>query len=108
MRSSPHAPLSIALVFVTALLTGCGSLGSGRSHTASYQAMNCIELNNGIADTANGIGRAAITRENINVPFWIPGGARAKTRLQDRQTARIERLRQEQAVLKAARASRCP
>lgn len=108
MRSLSHGPLWIALVVGTASLTGCGSLGSGRSHSGNYQAMNCIEFNNGIADTAKGISRAAITRENINVPFWVPGGARAKTRLQDRQTRRIERLRQEQAVLKAARASRCP
>lgn len=108
MRALLHGALWIALVVATGTLTGCGSLGSGRSYSANYQAMNCIELNNGIADTANGISRAAITRENINVPFWIPGGASARARLQNRQTSRIERFRQEQAVLKAARASRCP
>jgi len=100
--------LSLALVVMTALLAGCGSLKSGRSHSANYQTMNCIELNNGIADTATGISRAAITRENINVPFWVPGGASAKAKLQNRQTARIERFRQEQTLLKTTRASRCP
>jgi hypothetical protein len=104
MKSLQASLLWAALGAMMALIGGCGA----RSRSANYQVMNCVELNNGIADTANAIGRTAITRANINVPFWLPYGTRTKEKLQARQTARIERLRQEQAALKAARASRCP
>lgn len=104
---SPQATLSwAALAAMMALIGGCGSFA--RSHSSNYEAMNCVELNNGITDTASAISGAAITRENINIPFWLPGGTRTRAKLQARQTVKIERLRQEQVALKAARASHCP
>lgn len=95
----------IALAVASVSLAGCASRLSGSNLTA-YQ-MSCPQLNEAITGTAKGISKAAITRENLNVPFWVPGGARAKSALQNRQTGKIERLRNEQATLFDARRRNC-
>lgn len=98
----------IGLFVASVSLAGCSSpFGRSSVHSATPQQKHCIALNEGVADTSKRISRAAITRENLNVPFWIPGGARAKSALQDRQTGKIERLRQEQASFADARRRDC-
>lgn len=98
----------IGLFVVSASLAGCSSpFGRSSAYSATPQQRHCIALNAGIADTAKGISRAGVTRANLNVPFWVPGGARAKSALQDRQAAKIDRLRQEQATLADARRRDC-
>ena len=55
--------------------------------------------------------KTAVTRgkvTNTSVPNWLLGGARVKTAVANRETARIEKLKQQQDAVVAARASRCP
>ncbi|RUX91340.1 hypothetical protein EOA25_32390, partial [Mesorhizobium sp. M2A.F.Ca.ET.040.01.1.1] len=55
--------------------------------------------------------QTAITRgrvANTNVQRWPLGGSRVKTAVANRETARIDRLKQQQDVIVAARARKCP
>ncbi|BCG89451.1 hypothetical protein MesoLj113c_55610 [Mesorhizobium sp. 113-3-9] len=73
--------------------------------------MTCIELNSALGETANEISQTAITRgkvANTSVPRWLLGGSRVKTAVANRETARIDRLKQQQDAIAAARARKCP
>ncbi|MDG4876435.1 hypothetical protein P9273_15170 [Mesorhizobium sp. WSM4935] len=99
--------ISIATLLLAA---GCSSTTASIS-PAKYDKMNCPELNNAVGDTATDISRTAIARgkvANTSVPSWLLGGERVKTAIANRETARIERLQQQQQVIVATRNQRCP
>jgi hypothetical protein len=99
--------ISIATLLLTA---GCSSTTASIS-PAKYDKMNCPELNNAVGDTATDISRTAIARgkvANTSVPNWLLGGERVKTAVANRETARIDRLQQQQQVIIAMRDQRCP
>ena len=105
---------SLATILALALLSaaGCASqAGSSAGIDASrYDAMSCADLNVAMGDAAKGISTTAISRGKVahwNVPVWAPGGAKAVALIEERQSARIERLRQEQAAIDAARKRQC-
>ena len=92
------------------IVAGCSSL-SGTVNPAKYDSMTCAELNNAVGDIAREISQTAITRgkvANTSVPNWLLGGARVKSAVANRETARIERLKERQKAIVATRASRCP
>ncbi|WP_434721771.1 hypothetical protein [Mesorhizobium sp. RIZ17] len=101
----------IAISIATLLLAaGCSST-TGSISPAKYDKMNCPELNNAVGDTATDISRTAIARgrvANTSVPTWLLGGERVKTVVANRETARIDRLQQQQQVIVATRRQRCP
>ena len=99
--------ISIATLLLAA---GCSST-TGSISPAEYDKMNCAELNNAVGDTATDISRTAIARGKVastSVPTWLLGGKRVKTVVADRETARIERLQQQQQAIITARKQRCP
>ncbi|PBB82406.1 hypothetical protein CK218_06060 [Mesorhizobium sp. WSM3879] len=92
------------------LIAGCSS-SVASINPAKYGGMSCAELNSALGDTATDISRTAISRgkvANTSVPTWLLGGERVKTVVANRDTARIERLQQQQQAIIAARKSRCP
>ncbi|TPK76402.1 hypothetical protein FJ930_03780 [Mesorhizobium sp. B2-4-15] len=101
--------VSAPAVLVAVLLAGCSSIG-GTGDPAKYDSMSCTELNSALGSTASAISQTAITRgkvANSNVPRWLLGGSRVKTAIANRETARIDRLKQQHDALIAARARRC-
>ncbi|WP_245420324.1 MULTISPECIES: hypothetical protein [unclassified Mesorhizobium] len=98
---------------MTAMLlvaAGCSSTVASIS-PAKYDRMSCTELNSALGETATEISQVAITRgkvANTSVPHWLLGGESVKTVVANRETARIERLQQQQHALVAARKQRCP
>ncbi|WP_095089763.1 hypothetical protein [Mesorhizobium sophorae] len=98
-----------ALVIALLLLAGCSSIGR-TVDPAKYDSMSCAELNSAMGVVARDISQTAITRgkvANTSVPRWLLGGARVKSAVAERETARIDRLKQQQAALASARARRC-
>ena len=72
--------------------------------------MTCAELNTAVGAISREISQTAITRGkvvNTSVPNWLLGGARVKSAVANRETARIERLKERQEAVIATRASRC-
>ncbi|MFD2056960.1 hypothetical protein ACFSQT_28930 [Mesorhizobium calcicola] len=97
------------LVIALFLVAGCSSF-SRTVDPAKYDSMTCTELNSAIGNIARDISQTAITRgkvANTSVPRWLLGGARVKGAVAERETARIDRLKQQQEVLAGARARRC-
>ncbi|MEZ2333282.1 hypothetical protein AB6802_26470 [Mesorhizobium sp. RCC_202] len=89
---------------------GCSST-AGSANQAKYDKMSCSELNVALGDTATEISRTAIGRGKVaktSVPSWLLGGERVKTVVADRETARIERLQQQQQAIIATRKRQCP
>ena len=100
----------LSALLALSLATGCSSLGS-TVNPANYDSMTCAELNNAVGDIAREISQTAITRgkvANTSVPNWLLGGARVKTAVANRETARIEKLKQREDVIVTTRAGRCP
>ncbi|UVK53867.1 hypothetical protein DBIPINDM_000219 [Mesorhizobium sp. AR02] len=99
-----------ALVIAVLLVTGCSSIGRTVDPT-KYDKMTCTELNSALGTNAGEISQTAITRgkvANTSVPRWLLGGSRVKTAVANRETARIDRLKQEQDTIAATRARKCP
>ena len=99
-------PVIAALLFAA----GCSSTAASLD-PAKDDKMNCAELNNAVGDTATDISRTAISRgkvANTSVPSWLLGGERVKSVVANRDTARIEKLQQQQQTITAARNKRCP
>ncbi|BCH03240.1 hypothetical protein MesoLj131c_53210 [Mesorhizobium sp. 131-3-5] len=72
--------------------------------------MSCAELNSALGENAIEISQTAITRgkvANTSVPRWLLGGSRVKTAVANRETARIDRLKQRQDAIGAVRARKC-
>lgn len=101
-----HRLRTMAMLFGCTLAAAC-STTSGPQVSASS---SCDDLNVAIAETSQGISTTAINRGrvgDVNVPRWLPVGARAQDALVARNTRQIDELksRQEQAI--AAYQSRC-
>jgi hypothetical protein len=98
----------IAVLF---LLAGCSSLGGrGPADPSAYASMNCNELNETLAAVATQISQTGINRGKVartNVPSWVPGGTRVATAVTDRQTAKIERLQEQERAIFSVRDSAC-
>ena len=102
MRASSAAAMAL-------LISGCMS-SADRLGGAAYHSMSCADLNVEIGATSSRISRAAITRGNIRntkIPSWFSLGSNAASVLADRQTARIERLQQQEAAIDGARKQQC-
>ena len=100
----------LSALLVLSLAAGCSSLG-GTVNAAKYDSMTCAELNTAVGAIAREISQTAITRgkvANTSVPNWLLGGARVKTAVANRETARIEKLKQREEVIVTTRAGRCP
>ncbi|MGX5804504.1 hypothetical protein ACWGS9_25115 [Bradyrhizobium sp. Arg314] len=102
-----------AILAMTGLLlfaAGCSSTVAS-INPAKYDKMSCQELNSELGDTATDISRTAIARgkvANTSVPNWLLGGERVKAAVANRETAKIERLQQQQQAIVAMRKQRCP
>ncbi|TPK69191.1 hypothetical protein FJ546_00850 [Mesorhizobium sp. B2-4-19] len=98
------------LVIAALLVTGCSSIGT-TADPVTYDRMSCTELNSALGEKATEISQTAITRgkvANTSVPRWLLGVSRVKTAVANRETARIDRLKQQQDAIAAARARNCP
>ncbi|TPM37526.1 hypothetical protein [Mesorhizobium sp. B2-3-4] len=107
ISTTGSASILLAAMFLAA---GCSSIG-GAADPAKYESMSCTELNSALGSSASDISRTAITRgkvANTSVPRWLLGGSRVKTAVANRETARIDRLKQQQDALVAVRARKCP
>jgi hypothetical protein len=99
-----QAPPAAAAAMLAVLLTGCASGSTGGANTP------CADINVSIGETSKDLSAAAISRgkiSNFDVPFWVPGGVKARSALEDRQTRKIEGLETELAAKRQERASRC-
>ena len=101
----PQAPTAAMAAVLAAMSAGCTTGGStGGASTP------CTDLNVSIGETSKELSAAAISRGKIssfNVPFWVPGGARARSALEDRQTRKIEGLETELTQKRQERKARC-
>ncbi|MEP6563766.1 MAG: hypothetical protein ABJB10_01420 [Mesorhizobium sp.] len=103
------ARLPLPLLLLLFVIGGCSSIG-GAVNPAKYDTMTCVELNNEVGSIAREISQTAISRgkvANTSVPSWLWGGTRVKTAVADRETAKIDRLKQQEEAVVATRASRC-
>ncbi|RWM32000.1 hypothetical protein [Mesorhizobium sp.] len=108
MKFTPTAILPVIATLPFA--AGCSSTVASID-PAKYDMMSCAELNSALGDTATDISRTAISRgkvANTSVPSWLLGGERVKTVVANRDTARIEKLQQQQQAIVATRKQRCP
>lgn len=106
ISTAGSAPVLLAVMF---LVGGCATIG-GTADPAKYQSMSCTELNSAVGTSARDISQTAVTRgkvANTSVPRWLLGGSRVKAAVANRETARIDRLKQQQDALFAARARKC-
>lgn len=103
---STAIPLICSLVFVG----GCASSFHASFDAAKYERMSCVELNVAMGEVAKEMSATAITRGKVaksNIPDWLWGARRFASTVTARQSAKIERLRQQQAAIAAARRSKC-
>ncbi|MBE1204212.1 hypothetical protein [Aminobacter carboxidus] len=112
MKAIILASARAVLVLALAATAGCASRPTslGPVDPLKYDAMTCAELDVVMGTTASSISRTAISRGTVgqwNVPAWAPVGNRAVGAIQDRQTAKIDGLRQEQAAIDATRKRKC-
>ncbi|MER8633435.1 MAG: hypothetical protein E5Y02_21180 [Mesorhizobium sp.] len=108
--AKPAPVVLVALLLVAGFfLAGCSSIGR-TVDAAKYDKMSCTELNSALGENAGEISQVAITRgkvANTSVPRWLLGGSRVKTAVANRETARIDQLKQRHDAIVAARARRC-
>ena len=110
MNLNSTTALPPVLMIALFLVAGCSSI-SRTVDPAKYDSMTCTELNSALGNVARDISQTAITRGkvvNTSVPRWLLGGSRVKTAVAGRETARIDRLKQQQEAIVAARANKCP
>ncbi len=110
MKFAPTAALRFSLTAMPLIAAGCSST-VGSINQAKYDKMSCSELNVALGDTATEISRTAIGRGKVaktSVPAWLLGGERFKTVVANRETARIDRLQQQQQAIIATRKRHCP
>lgn len=103
---SPAISLICSIVFVG----GCASPFHASFDAAKYDRMSCVELNVAMGEVAKELSATAITRGKVaktNIPNWLWGARRVATTVTARQSARIERLQQQEAAIAAVRRRRC-
>jgi hypothetical protein len=94
--------LQNAILVAVFLLTAAHPTGSVRNG-------RCTAHNNAIGDKAKAISCVAISRGNVakvGIPLWAPGRTKAVSVIKNRQTAKIEKLQEEQAAMYDARRPR--
>lgn len=99
----------LVLIVALLLVAGCSSIGK-TVDPAKYESMSCTELNSALGSIARDISQTAITRgkvANTSVPHWLLGGSRVKSAVANRETARIDRLKQQQDAIVSVRARTC-
>jgi len=109
MKLISNAGLLVPLMLASSVVGGCTSLG-GSVNPAKYETMSCTDLNVALGNVASDISQTAVARGkivNTSVPNWLWGGARVKTAVANRETARIDRLQQQEDAIVAARKRRC-
>jgi hypothetical protein len=109
MKFTPTAALPFTLITVLLVAVGCSSTVASID-PGKYDRMTCPELNVALGDTATEISQTAIARgkvANTSVPNWLLGGERVKTVVANRETAKIERLQQQQQAMIATRKRQC-
>jgi hypothetical protein len=109
MKLISNAGVLSLLMLVLCVVAGCSSLGRAVD-PAKYDNMTCVELNNALGDISHDITQTAIARgkvANTPVPNWLLGGTRVKKAVANRETARIDRLKQQEEAIVAARKRRC-
>ena len=97
------------LVIALFLVAGCSSIGK-TVDPAKYDTMSCTELNSALGNIASDISQTAITRGKVastSIPRWLLGGSRVKSAVAERETARIDRLKQQEEAVASARARGC-
>jgi len=99
------------LPFVAALsvLSGCAALPA-RVDASGYASMSCMELDNAIGDNAKAITQLALDRgraAGMSIPAWLLGASATVEAVNERRSARIMGLQEQQAAMKAARARAC-
>ncbi|TIP86311.1 MAG: hypothetical protein E5X63_12255 [Mesorhizobium sp.] len=103
---STATALICSLVFVG----GCASAFHASFDPAKYDRMSCVELNVAVGEVAKEMSATAITRGKVaksNIPNWLWGARRVATTVTARQSAKIERLQQQEAAIAAARRRKC-
>ncbi|RRH95430.1 hypothetical protein EH240_24630 [Mesorhizobium tamadayense] len=108
MKFTPTTILPLTAMLL--LAAGCSSIVASMD-PGKYDKMSCAELNSALGETATDISRTAISRGKVaktSVPSWLLGGERVKAVVANRDTAKIERLQQQQQAVVAARARKCP
>jgi len=72
--------------------------------------MSCMELDNAIGDNAKAITQLALDRgraARMSIPTWLLGASATVDAVNERRSARIMGLQEQQAAMKAARARTC-
>ncbi|MER9594540.1 MULTISPECIES: hypothetical protein [unclassified Mesorhizobium] len=103
---STATPLICSLMFVGS----CASPLPASFDAAKYATMSCVELNVAMGAVADEMSATAIARGKVvhtDIPDWLWGGRRIASAVTARQSAKIERLRQQEAAIAVARRSRC-
>ncbi len=101
----------VATALLAIALAGCGALGRMAPVSPSaYAALDCNGLNQEVAGVSKRLSRAAIDRgrvERIEPPKWAPAGETLKTAVVERMSAKVDRLREEERAVAAARNRGC-
>ena len=103
----PQGPILVLAAAFAFALAGYASA----TRQAGTGESPCAAVNVAIGETSKELSAAAVSRgkiENFDVPFWVPGGTKARAALADRQTRKIEELEAELAAQRQERAARCP
>ena len=109
MKPGSKAARQAGQIAVLFLLAGCSPTFQA-ADAAGYATMGCNELNEKLSGVSVQISRTAINRGRVaqtNIPRWVPGGARVRSRVTDRQTARIDELQQRERAISSARDRNC-
>lgn len=109
MKLISTAGFAPSAVLALCLVAGCSSV-TGSVNPAKYDKMTCVELNNAMGGTASEISQTAISRgkvANTSVPRWLLGGTKVTTAIANRETARIDRLKQQQDTIATIRSRKC-
>lgn len=109
MKLMPTAGLPLIVAVTLFSVAGCSTTRA--VDPSKYDGMECVELNKTLGGVAVEISRTGIMRGKVaqtSVPTWLPGGSRVVTAVANRETARIEHLKQQEAAIVAARNRKCP
>ncbi|CCV07331.1 conserved exported hypothetical protein [Mesorhizobium metallidurans STM 2683] len=102
--------ISAIVLLSCSLITGCASPLRASVDAAKYETMSCVDLNVAMGSVASEISQTAIARGKVahaNIPTWLWGGQRVASAVAARESTKIERLRQQQAAIAAARSRKC-
>lgn len=99
----------LSAIAVLSAVSGCASLPASVD-PSSYERMSCAELDSAIGNNAKSITQLAIDRgtaARISIPSWLLGASATIDAVNERRSARIVGLQEQQAAMKAARDRAC-